>query len=218
MLYNDNQIITLAIVVLCIIICFQTGGPALCIIIGLVLISINSNGSLMDSIVNFPPLIPLFNNRNIGNNSCYYVPPKVKVIESKPESIEQFYSEPNINSGILLDTDIIADDLYSNIDSNINSNVTSSVESTDLNTYELPIKMKKRIPTETKKDKFEEPNVCNTDNIIDGDERIAYNSIYRNEPTRVIVGIGKAFQNLSKYLQEEVEEIEGKDWWGNNDY
>ena len=65
---------------------------------------------------------------------------------------------------------------------------------------------------------YEPSSTTLTDSVIDGDEHIAYHSIHRNEPTRVIIGMGNIYHNLGRYIQEEINEEEGREWWGNNDY
>jgi hypothetical protein len=57
-----------------------------------------------------------------------------------------------------------------------------------------------------------------TDIALDGDELMSHNNLSRNEPTRVIMGMTQAYQNLNKYVLEEVTEEEHREWWGENDY
>lgn len=55
------------------------------------------------------------------------------------------------------------------------------------------------------------------DDEIDGDERIVYNSMARNEPTRVIAGTMNRLRDMDKYFREEVEEREDDPWWGRHE-
>ena len=55
------------------------------------------------------------------------------------------------------------------------------------------------------------------DDLIDGDERMVYQSRSRNDPTRAIAGTMDRRRELDKYLREEVEEEENRVWWGRHE-
>lgn len=198
MLMIDNQVITLVVLILCIIICFKTSSTVLCTIIGSVLVSClykNGQNNRIESIINFPSLIKQQPKTN-----------KLKVTELVKQK-DKFYIN---NDGItLLDQQDIENELETDMEIELNKNKNKNVD----NTIKIEENNIEKFIT-----KEDVPNICLNDNIIDGDERIAYNSIHRNEPTRVIIGMGKAYQNLGRYVREEVEEVEGKEWWGNNEY
>lgn len=61
-------------------------------------------------------------------------------------------------------------------------------------------------------------NIMKNDIIIDGDEKLAYNNIHRNEPTRVIIGMTESYKKLYKYFRDEISENENKDWWNKLEY
>lgn len=52
-----------------------------------------------------------------------------------------------------------------------------------------------------------------------GDEMLAYQNIIRNEPTRVIQGqIDNTRIQIKRYVAEELETTENKEWWGEYEY
>lgn len=55
------------------------------------------------------------------------------------------------------------------------------------------------------------------DDELDGDERINYQARSRNDPTRVIAGTMNRRCDLDKYLREEVEEEDDREWWGRHE-
>lgn len=65
---------------------------------------------------------------------------------------------------------------------------------------------------------YKNDNQCNHNNMIDGDERLAYHNINRNEPTRVINGMNNSYKNLNKYIKDEIDESEKMIWWNNLEY
>ena len=52
---------------------------------------------------------------------------------------------------------------------------------------------------------------------IDGDERINYQSRSRNDSTRVTAGTMNRRRDLDKYLREEVDEEDDREWWGRHE-
>ncbi len=52
---------------------------------------------------------------------------------------------------------------------------------------------------------------------MDGDEGIVYNSTHRNDETRALEGISNRRRDMDKYLREEVEEAEDREWWGRSE-
>ena len=210
MLQIDNQVITLIVLVFCIIICFRTNSTVLCTIIGSVIVSLIYKGSdRQESVVNLPAFI-----KKIGlpNKTTK----KVKVEESPTR--EKFYVD-NDSIRVLTEKQI-EEEMEIELKSNRIKHDTQQKKVPEI--QKEPIDIPKELPKELPKETYITPDdsvtECFTDTVIDGDESIAYNSIHRNEPTRVIVGMGKVYQNLSRYVLEEVQEIEGKEWWGNNEY
>ena len=57
----------------------------------------------------------------------------------------------------------------------------------------------------------------NNNDELDGDERMNYQSRSRNDPIRVTAGTMNRRQDMDKYLREEVEEEEGRVWWGRHE-
>jgi hypothetical protein len=55
------------------------------------------------------------------------------------------------------------------------------------------------------------------DDELDGDERINYQARSRNDPTRVTAGTMNRRCDLDKYLREEVEEEDNREWWGRHE-
>ena len=55
------------------------------------------------------------------------------------------------------------------------------------------------------------------DGEIDGDENMVNLSVLRNDPTRVISGTMNRRRDMDKYLREETEESENRQWWGRNE-
>jgi hypothetical protein len=53
---------------------------------------------------------------------------------------------------------------------------------------------------------------------IDGDERLSYQSLSRNDPKRPIMGVTRRRRDMDKYLREEVDEEENRRWWGQDEY
>lgn len=210
MLHIDNQVITLVILILCVIICFKSNSTILCAIIGAIIMSMVQTKKTGESLINFNSLLkkiktPLSND--------------IKNVEKKVR--ENFYIN---NDYIKILSEKEAEDrIETEMDIEISSNKIKDIalnkerENKEKNKENIPIS-KESINKELYITKDDVPTNCSTDSVIDGDESIAYNSIHRNEPTRVIIGMGKAYQNLSRYVLEEVQEIEGKEWWGNNEY
>lgn len=219
----DKQIIILFVLMVCIIICFKLDSLFLCILIGGLIVSImyKDTKKNSDHLVNFPSLLK--NIEQMYSNN-------VKITENN--SLNKDTSELNVTKkdNFYIDKDKI-------IISNDNMNLEKLIENTIEQHYEekseeqviektveqvVEKPIEQSVEHHNKNEKFitreDIPTYCQTDNMLDGDEKIAYNSIHRNEPTRVIYGIGRAYQNLNRYVLEEVEEIEGKEWWGNNDY
>lgn len=214
MLQIDNQVITLVVLILCIVICFKTSSTVLCTIIGSVLVSCmykNKQGNKNESIINFPSLLKIYPEK----------PRKIKVTETEKQK-DKFHIDGN--SIRLLSEQEAEDEIETEMEIELNSNKIKdeTLEKQELLKSKEPVIVPEVKKQEETKEQFitkdDVPVICLGDNIIDGDERIAYNSIHRNEPTRVIIGMGKAYQNLSRYVKEEVEEIEGREWWGNNEY
>lgn len=56
------------------------------------------------------------------------------------------------------------------------------------------------------------------DNEIDGDQRMARQSIQRNDPLRSTIGSMRKQCDLDKYLREELNEEEDAVWWGRDEY
>jgi hypothetical protein len=54
--------------------------------------------------------------------------------------------------------------------------------------------------------------------ILDFDEKNAYQSLGRNDPYRPINGIMNREKMMDPYLREELEEASKKEWWGNGEY
>lgn len=188
----DNQLITLIVIIFCVIICFRTNSTVLCTMIGSALVSlIYKNNSGNESIINFP--MPF---KKI----------KVKGSNQKTKVREQFQIDKDFIK--LLDENEIENEIEMEMDIELNSNKIKKDVQESLFIPNVKIEPKPNT----------EPVIIPENVCLDGDERIAYNSIHRNEPTRVILGMGKAYKNLSKYVLEEVEEIESRDWWGNMDY
>lgn len=55
------------------------------------------------------------------------------------------------------------------------------------------------------------------DDELDGDERINYQARSRNDPMRVTAGTMNRRCDLDKYLREEVEEEDDREWWGRHE-
>ena len=55
------------------------------------------------------------------------------------------------------------------------------------------------------------------DDELDGDERINYQALARNDPLRATVGTIGRRASLDAYLREEVVEEEDRDWWGRHE-
>jgi hypothetical protein len=56
------------------------------------------------------------------------------------------------------------------------------------------------------------------DDTIDGDERLSYQALSRNDPTRPTAGTMSRRGALDQYLREEVEEADDREWWGRHEY
>ena len=52
---------------------------------------------------------------------------------------------------------------------------------------------------------------------IDGDERLVYNQLGRNDPTRPMAGVFNRTAWLDQYLREEVDQREEDPWWGRHE-
>jgi hypothetical protein len=60
---------------------------------------------------------------------------------------------------------------------------------------------------------------CDYKYLIDGDEESAYLNLNRNEPTRVLHGMNNQFNNLCRYLKDEIDEYDRNgNWWGLHEY
>lgn len=55
------------------------------------------------------------------------------------------------------------------------------------------------------------------DDELDGDERMNYQARSRNDPTRVTAGTMNRRRDLDKYLREEVDEEDDREWWGRHE-
>jgi len=55
------------------------------------------------------------------------------------------------------------------------------------------------------------------DDALDGDERMNYQARSRNDPTRVTAGTMNRRRDFDKYLREEVEEEDDREWWGRHE-
>lgn len=208
----DDNVITLIIVVLCIVICFRNS-TILYSIIGGFLVTKLFNSKKYKS---FLDLSSLKKKKEDVDN---LIVTNVNLKESFTSGNKKNNIIPIINLEDIIETEMNIEleknKAITKIESINTSNAATSSNDTinDSTTHNDLTKLINDINS------YNEPiEEINSDIIIDGDESIAYNSIHRNEPTRVIKGMGKAYVNLSKYVREEVEEIEGKEWWGNNDY
>lgn len=56
------------------------------------------------------------------------------------------------------------------------------------------------------------------DEIIDGDERNAYQLIARNDPIRAMSGTMRRQKDLQQYFTQELDDEENSRWWGQNEY
>lgn len=217
MLQIDNQVITLVVLGFCIIVCFRTNSTFLCTLISSILVSImyRSKSDKQETIINLPSFI-----KKIGlqKNNTNKTP---KIIEESPTR-EKFYV--NSDSIRAVSENEIETEMEIELKRNRIKNEIEYIQKKIPKdpSMEIPKDVQRNTPDPPKKDTYithdDSVTECYTDTVIDGDESIAYNSIHRNEPTRVIMGMGKAYQNLSRYVLEEVQEIEGKEWWGNNEY
>jgi hypothetical protein len=55
------------------------------------------------------------------------------------------------------------------------------------------------------------------DDELDGDERINYQALSRNDPSRTTAGTMGRRAGLDAYLREEVVEEENRVWWGRHE-
>jgi hypothetical protein len=55
------------------------------------------------------------------------------------------------------------------------------------------------------------------DDEIEGDERMAYQGLARNDPERVIAGIMNRRREFDPYVRSELEETEDLRWWGRHE-
>jgi len=55
------------------------------------------------------------------------------------------------------------------------------------------------------------------DDELDGDERMTYQARSRNDPARVTAGTMNRRRDLDKYLREEVDEEDDREWWGRHE-
>jgi hypothetical protein len=55
------------------------------------------------------------------------------------------------------------------------------------------------------------------DDELDGDERINYQALSRNDPSRTTAGTMGRRTSLDAYLHEEVAEEEDRVWWGRHE-
>jgi hypothetical protein len=55
------------------------------------------------------------------------------------------------------------------------------------------------------------------DDELDGDERINYQALSRNDHSRATTGTIGRKTSLDPYLREEVTEEEGREWWGHHE-
>jgi hypothetical protein len=192
------------------------------IIIGILFIciilssGINVNSLLIGMLLGFIIFGYLFNGtdyvsiateylENLINNKNKFVP-KLVVKNTKDEFEESVGDKKNTQ------------DIAENIKNNSNLDLIN-----DPLIYKYDIEEKKNIKENTFYDNYpgninSNTKKCNDNAFIDGDETIAYNNIVRNEPTRVIIGMTEAYKKLNKYVREEVEEAEYKDWWDDTTY
>lgn len=217
MFHIDNKLIIIVIVILCVIICFRTSGSILCILLGAILIMDFSDNNTESNTI----LPSLFNRSKRNKNNTNDKETDLNNIEEKVNKmIDQ---KDSFQSGVEMIK--VNEKKRSNI-----TNIRNDMELEHLMLKELNNKTEKKAITITKEDPLlpqirtketyipEPQSTQLMDTVIDGDENIAYNSIHRNEPTRVILGMGNAYYNLGRYVKEEVDEEESREWWGNNDY
>ncbi len=55
------------------------------------------------------------------------------------------------------------------------------------------------------------------DDEIEGDERMAYQGLARNDPERVIAGIMNRRREFDPYIREELLSEENRPWWGRHE-
>ena len=58
----------------------------------------------------------------------------------------------------------------------------------------------------------------NNTHSIDYDESNAFQGLARNDPLRPTIGIIDRGSMMDDFLREELEDAEGKEWWGNGEY
>lgn len=223
----DDQLITLVVLVICIIICFKTRGTIMCTIIGSIIMSIiyKNKHNKLESIINLPSLlknkIKKIDTKTNKIKIPDVVPPKEKfyINNNSIKMVPDYDYENEIETEMhieLIKTRIRDEFIKKEVKKSQEEHIKPIIKSVSI---KEPIK---EFPTEPIKEEFmtreDVSTMCLSDSVIDGDEQIAYSGIHRNEPTRVIAGMGRAYQNLSRYVLEEIQEVEGKEWWGNNDY
>lgn len=55
-------------------------------------------------------------------------------------------------------------------------------------------------------------------NTFDGDRQVVEHAKWRNDPYRPLAGRAKKQELIKKYMGEEIDEEENRQWWGNWDY
>ena len=55
------------------------------------------------------------------------------------------------------------------------------------------------------------------DDEIEGDERMAYQGLARNDPERVIAGIMNRRREFDPYIREELQNEQDRPWWGRHE-
>jgi hypothetical protein len=203
---TTNQIIILACLVLCIIVAYRSNSTILTLILGSIFLY---KGYHNHALTTFTKVM----------SEPFQHKPEIKVVEKMTNNkinIRQKIREeellmPTIKPVVINNKrDFFEIKKNSIIGPEIKKNITIKPE------------IKENIIIEPEKEEEPEPeSECNKNNcneLIDGDESMAYLNIHRNEPTRVIKGIHEKYSKLVNYFKEEVEDIEKLHWWGNNEY
>jgi hypothetical protein len=166
-----------------------------------------------------------FSVNNDSINSNIVVKETFKPVRENFESVkkDEIYKKSDERINIIDEkSESWIDDLISSVQNvNILKNQSNTIkfdenklnETKPSNSHEHSNKHKESLIVENTEDDYSRCDI-----IIDGDESMAYSNIHRNEPTRVIAGIGKKYDKMKKFLKEESEEIEKRDWWGNLEY
>lgn len=192
---KENQLITLAVLVLCIVICYRSASSVLSMVLGAL-------------------IVMHFIKQGIIDTDLYsYLPRKMMVFEPEINIKKTKAKDSFIDNNVTIDNGLIKQ-----IEQQI-------IKQTDIelkkDEYNILPKYNDKLDTfESYSGNIDiktENKVLNN-NFIDGDEKMAYHNKVRNEPTRVIIGSTQAYKKLNKYVQEEIDEQETREWWGHNDY